>query len=211
MALGIRDACRAGVFELARGCWNDGECVLRCDVLAQMIGVIGGIGDDDVGGQSLAQCAYLGCIALLVAWNVNRTGPRTARCILISSRRASARLLDLKPPVFAPRRAAPARWWNRRSIYEVRIGHRLEDPLANYLGTPSTETPECAVPVRKIKPGRARTRDPEHTFTNIRLSRPFEPFWSGRPLSSGVPCAPGRIRTTPKDPSRPRPGPKKKP
>jgi hypothetical protein len=53
-------------------------------------------------------------------------------------------------------------------IFEIWvIGHRLEDQLPNTLDAPSTEAPEHAVP-------------------NIRLFRPVEPFWAGRPIDQRV-------------------------
>src|SRR6187431_887441 len=76
-------------------------------------------------------------------------------------------------------------------IFEVRvIGHRLEDPPPNTLDAPSTEAPEHAVQSPNAS-GRSRQGEPVRTIhntpsTNIRLSRPVEPFWSGRPMISGA-------------------------
>jgi hypothetical protein len=44
---------------------DDGECALVSDRLAKMIGVIGGVGHDDLGGEALDQGAGLWCIASL--------------------------------------------------------------------------------------------------------------------------------------------------
>jgi hypothetical protein len=68
-------------------------------------------------------------------------------------------------------------------IFEVRIiGHRLEDPPPNTLNT-LFQSPNAS--------GRSRQEEPVRTIhstpsTNIRLSRPVEPFWSGRPIISGA-------------------------
>src|SRR6516165_7357367 len=95
-------------------------------------------------------------------------------------------------------------------IFEVRIiGHRLEDPPPNTLDAPSTEAPEYAVPVserlRKITPGRARTSIAHLSRTS---GCPARSSPSGRAgLCSAAPFAPRPRRSTPNDPSHPRPPP----
>jgi hypothetical protein len=58
-------------------------------------------------------------------------------------------------------------------VFEVWIiGHGLEDAMPNALAAPSAEAPEYTVPIAE-------------RFTNILLSRPVEPFWSGLPMING--------------------------
>jgi len=76
-------------------------------------------------------------------------------------------------------------------LFEVRvIGHRLEDAPPNTFDAPSSEASENAAPISEHL-GRSRQGGPLRTIlrtpsTNIRLSRPVEPFWSGRPIISGA-------------------------
>src|SRR6266404_102463 len=131
---------------------------------------------------------------VLTLWRLLSVYPNKHR----QHRRASGRSLDLplnlQTPLFGPGGVLmrPNDGRIDDQIFEVRIiGHRLEYPPPNTLDAPSTEAPEHAVPIpkrlRKITPGGARTHDPQHTpSTNIRLSRPVEPFWSARPIISGA-------------------------
>src|SRR5438445_11873143 len=103
---------------------DDGECALGGDGLTQVIGVIGRIGHDDLGGQSLDQCGGLRCIALLARgkYEPHRTS-QTANGHMYLGAQAPARAADrlifrlIFRPLFSPRRRAdaPERWWNRRS------------------------------------------------------------------------------------------------
>src|SRR5438270_333582 len=66
------------------------------------------------------------------------------------------------------------------------IRHCLEDAPPDALAAPPAEASEDAVPPPKTS-GRSRHGEPVRTIhstpsTNIRLSRPVEPLWSGRPM-----------------------------
>src|SRR5260221_7469806 len=106
-------------------------------------------------------------------------------------RRASGRsvdlALDLQTPLFGAGGVLmrPDDGGIDDQIFEVRIiGHRLEYPPPDTLDAPSTEAPEHAVPdskrLRKVTPRRAVRTIHSTPSTNIRSSRPVQPFWSGR-------------------------------
>src|SRR5882724_7136133 len=87
-------------------------------LLMQVIGVIGRIGHDDLGGQSLDQCGRLRCIALLTC--AKREAYRTSQAAngqMYLGAQATARAAErlILRPLFLPRRRAdaPGRWWNR--------------------------------------------------------------------------------------------------
>jgi hypothetical protein len=137
---------------------------------------------------------------------VNRTGhPQAVKGHMYLGAQAAARTAKcFRPPFSARRRAdAPGRWWNRqsdtRSLDHQTFVRRHQTPLILHrLKGRNTlfQSPNAS--------GRSRQGEPVRTVhstpsTNIRLSRPVEPFWSGRPMISGA-IAPTPCRSELNDP-----------
>jgi hypothetical protein len=76
-------------------------------------------------------------------------------------------------------------------VFEARIVRQcFEHAPPHSFGAPAAEAAEDAVPLAE-RLGRSRQGEPVRTVqstpsTSIQLSRPVEPFWSGRPMISGA-------------------------
>jgi hypothetical protein len=90
---------------------NDGESAFARDCQPEVVGIIGGIGDDDIGGHAFDERPGLRYIACLAGGEdeAHRTGRRDGSWW--SGRRASVRWPDCEPP-FAPLEC----WWARTMV-----------------------------------------------------------------------------------------------
>src|SRR6267142_478373 len=197
MALGVEMLVER-VFERAgRVVGDDGEGALGGDGVAQVIGIIGCIGHDDLGGQPLDQGSGLRCIALLTCGQHEPHGTSQASNGHVNlGAQATARAADrliFRPPFLAP----AACWWARTMVEStIRYSKSGSSDIASKI---RHQTP---LRLQRLKrrntlfqspnaSGRSRQGEPVRTIqstpsTNIRLSRPVEPFWSGRPMISGA-------------------------
>ncbi len=174
-----------GVLFRARGIVRD-HCggALGGDGLAEVVGVIGGVGHHHLGRETFDQWTCLRHVPSVAGGEREpyRAGPIPARpCgFWCSNRHESGQWPDLQTPLFSPRRVLVGANDGRvdDQVLEVRIiGHRLEDAPPHAL---AAEAPEDAVPLTKNF-GEIPQGDPVRTIqstpsTNIRLSRPVEPF-----------------------------------
>src|SRR5258705_5338932 len=197
MALGIEMLVERIFERTGRVVGNDGERPLGGDGVANVIGVIGRIGHDDLGRQSLDQGGRLRCIALLTCGK--REPHRTSQAAnghMYLGAQATARATDrliFRPPFFAP-----AACWCARTMVEstIRYSKSGSSDIASNI---RHQTPLMLHRLKRRNTlfqspnasGRSRQGEPVRTIhstpsTNIRLSRPVEPFWSGRPMISGA-------------------------
>ena len=65
MTLGVEVLVQWVLLGAGRVVGDDRESSLLDDGLAEVIGVLGGVGHDDLGGEAVDQRAGLGCVALL--------------------------------------------------------------------------------------------------------------------------------------------------
>src|ERR1700727_2506801 len=176
---------------------DDGDRPFGGDGLAEGIGVIGCIGHDHLGGQSRDQRGRLRRIALLTCGQ--REPHRTSQAAnghMDLRAQAAARAADrliFRPPFFAP----AACWWARTMVEStIRYSKSGSSDIASKI---RHQTPLMLHRLKRRNTlfqspnasGRSRQGEPVRTIhstpsTNIRLSRPAEPFWSGRPMISGA-------------------------
>src|SRR5450631_4756747 len=162
-----------------------------------MISVIGCIGHDDLGRKPLDQCGGLRCIALLTCRQ--REAHRTTQASnghMYFGAQAAARAADrliFRPPFLAP----AACWWARTMVESmIRYSKSGSSDIASNI---RYQTPLMLHRLKRRNTlfqspnasGRSRQGEPVRTIqstpsTNIRLSRPVEPFWSGRPIIRGA-------------------------
>lgn len=179
-----------------------------------MIGIISGIGHDDLGGWSLDQCGGLRCIAFLTCSQHEPHGTSlAAKGHVYFGAQTPARAADrlIFRPLFSPRRRADAPRrstirYSKSEASDIASKIRHQTPfLVPRLKRRNRSNPQNAS-------GRSRQGEPVRTIhstpsTNIRLSRPVEPLWSG-PMSA-APSAPAPRRSKPTGPSHLRLPPKK--
>src|SRR5258708_7416237 len=94
---------------------NDGEGALVGDHLAEMVGVIGGVGHDDLGGKAVGQGAGLWGIAFLAGREDEpHRASQTTDSQMDLGAQATARAPDglILSPLFAPL----ACWWARTMV-----------------------------------------------------------------------------------------------
>src|ERR1700690_3581527 len=162
-----------------------------------MIGIIGCVGHDDLGRQSLNQGGGLRRVALLTCGKrePHRTSQASNGHVNLGAQ-ATARAADrliFRPPFLAP----AACWWARTMVEStIRYSKSGSSDIASKI---RHQTP---LKLQRLKrrntlfqspnaSGRSRQGEPVRTIqstpsTNIRLSRRVEPFWSGGPIISGA-------------------------
>src|SRR3990170_3471353 len=197
MALGIEvlvERVFAGTGRVVR---DDGHGALGSDGLTEAIAVIGGIRHDDFCRQALDQGVGLWGVALLTSRESkpHRAAEATHGEMDLGAQAAAgaAKGLIFRPPFFAP----AACWWARMIVEStIRYSKSGSSEIAAKM---RHQTPLWLPRLKRLKTlfhspnasGRSRQGDPVRTIhstpsTNIRLFRPVEPFWSGRPMISGA-------------------------
>lgn len=173
---------------------DDGRGALLCDGLPNVIGVVGGVSDNKLGRSAIEQRASLRGIAGLASredeadWASEPSDGEMNFCGQAAARTADG--LILSPP-FAPL----ACWWARTMVEsmirysksgssDIAAKMRCQTPLRlQRLKRRNTEfhSPNASGRSRQGEPVRTIHRTPS---TNMRLLRPVEPRWSGRPMIS---------------------------
>lgn len=172
--------------------WNDSLGAFCRDGVADVVGVVSGVSDDDLGGCAIKEETSLRRIARLACGEdeADRAAePPNGKMDL--GAQAAARTsegLILSPPF------APLACWCARTIVESMIRYS-KSGSSDIVAKIRAQTPLRLQRLKRRKTlfqspntsGRSRQGEPVRTIqrtpsTNIRLSRPVEPRWSGRPI-----------------------------
>jgi transposase len=176
---------------------DDRDGALGGDRLAQRVGVVGRIGNDHLGRKPVDQRVGLRAVAALSAgqgeahWGAQAANGQVD--LGTQAAAGAAKGLIFSPPFFAP----AACWWARMMVLStIRYSKSGSSDMASKM---RRHTPLSLQRLNRRNTlfhspktsGRSRQGEPVRTIhstpsTNIRLSRPVEPFWSGRPMISGA-------------------------